>query len=158
MNIHERVRTARKYRSFTQQQVAEWLGVQPSAYTKREIGATKSIAADEIVILSEKLQIDARWLLGMVDGSIHEYDLRLQAMYGIKPADFSLVMEELRAYRTMQETEPDDLGKRVTIDTALRDLVQKLIRLPRSLFPRIAAYIDGLADAHDSDQREAGAG
>lgn len=153
MDVHDRLIGIRKYRDLTQAECAQWFGLSPSSYGRKERGREGGLGPEELRLFLEKTQIDARWLLGQLDGPIEHADLRLHAPEKALTERLLEEIQELRK-RTRPLKELDPLAERVVSDLELRRLVEKLLRR-RAHFKRIEGYLEGLEEGLSESQERA---
>ena len=144
MDFFGRLQQIRKYRRLQQKDIAMWLDISQNSYSKKERGLEGGLKPQYIQTLLEKTQIDARWLFGQIDAPIEEADLRLRGPEKTLTQQMIEEIQELRK-RTRPLKELDPLAERVVNDTALRRIVELLIRR-RSSFERIQGYLEGLEE------------
>lgn len=142
--IGDRIRQIRKYRGLSQDDVAGWFGIKKQSWGAKERGEIAGFSLADIQLFLEKTQIDARWLFGQIDVPIEEADLRLRGPEKTLTQQMIEEIQELRK-RTRPLKELDPLAERVVTDTALRHLVELLVRR-RGSFERIEGYLEGLEE------------
>ena len=153
MDFFGRLQQIRKYRRLQQKDIAMWLDISQNSYSKKERGLEGGLKPQYIQTLLEKTQIDARWLFGQIDAPIEEADLRLRGPEKTLTQQMIEEIQELRK-RTRPLKELDPLAERVVNDTALRRIVELLIRR-RSSFERIQGYLEGLEEGSREPAEEA---
>jgi transcriptional regulator with XRE-family HTH domain len=143
-DIYSRIRDAREYRRLSQAECAAWLNIGQSLYGKKEKGTAGGLDSRQLQMLLGKMEIDARSLVGQLDGPIEQADLRL---YPPEKALTERLLEEIQELRkrTRPLKELDPLAERVVSDLELRRLVEKLVRR-RAHFKRIEGYLEGLEE------------
>ncbi|MGD1842367.1 MAG: helix-turn-helix domain-containing protein [Thermonemataceae bacterium] len=70
--IGERIRKHREQRNYSQEYVAEYLGISQNAYSKIEINQTKSFTLERLIKLAELFEVDLGELLG-IEKSVNIY-------------------------------------------------------------------------------------
>ena len=143
MDTIERIKIARKYRGYSQAEMAALFNIAPPSWGRKEAGKIAGFSPQDFKRFLDKVEIDARWIFGQVDGPIEEYDLRARSVSYVSNEEIFVLMEELKLLKT-KDTGEDALARRVQVDASLRNLVQKLIHIPRHLYGKIEGYLDGI--------------
>jgi transcriptional regulator with XRE-family HTH domain len=144
LDFFARLQAIRKYRRLQQRDMARLLQIGQSSYSQKERGIEGGLSPQQIEKILDETQIDARWLFGQIDVPIEEADLRLRGPEKTLTQQMIEEIQELRK-RTRPLKELDPLAERVVTDTALRRLVELLIRR-RGSFERIEGYLEGLEE------------
>ena len=144
MDIFDRLKRIRVYRQLRQKDIADWYGISVQSWGNKERGKEGGFGLAEIKLFLEKANIDPRYLFGAIE-NIEDADL-----LRTESEEHSLTKElikEVREYRKRNKPlkELDPLADRVISDSALRDLVKRLLN-HRGHFSRIHGYIDRLED------------
>lgn len=153
LDFFSRLQAIRKYRQLQQRDMAQLLQIGQSSYSQKERGIEGGLSPQQIEKILEETQIDARWLFGQIAVPIEEADLRLRGPEKTLTQQMLEEIKELRK-RTRPLKELDPLAERVVNDTALRRIVDLLIRR-RSSFERIQGYLEGLEEGRREPAEEA---
>ena len=143
MDIIERIKIARKYRGYSQAEMAELFDIAPASWGRKESGKIAGFSPKDFTIFLKKVEIDARWIFGQVEGPIEDYDLRDRPVQYVSREDIFLLTEELKELRTRNRSE-DSLVNSIQLDLQLRKLVHKLMNIPENLYEKIEGYLDGV--------------
>lgn len=129
----------REYRHQSQEDFAAILGVSKQAYGKKERGESDGFSPDDFEKLLEKMEIDARWLFGQIQGPIEASDFRITG----GKSDAAEMKEFLNEYRDFKKTlsTNDYVCERIKTDPELRECVELLIK-NRVEVGRVMGYIE----------------
>jgi len=136
--VYDRLRTARKFRGKTQEDIAGLFGWKKQTYGAKENGNEGGLNPDRLKVVLDELQIDARYIFCQID-DIEKADLT-------KPenvTDKQEMIEEMYESWKMQkeeELQKDKYYSRLQTDKLLRDCVDLLIQ-DRSAIQEVMGYL-----------------
>lgn len=68
----EKIVKVRKYRDYSQGQIAELLGIAKASWSRKEQGSIKGFSFDDIEKILQYLKVDARWVFNQRDCSLED--------------------------------------------------------------------------------------
>ena len=147
----ERIQQVRKYRSLTQDEVAEWFGLSGASWGRKERGKEKGLEPDMLLIFIEKTQIDPRFIFGQID-SLDAADMR-------KPSPPDQAAAILQLARAVEEKIPSAAKNDPDYDAFAKQEIRQIVRLLKPLeanaLYRVLGFVQAVAG---SDKKEKAAG
>jgi hypothetical protein len=132
------------------------MGISQQAYGKRERGGADGFSPDDLAEFAVRTAIDARWLLGQIEGPIEDADLRRNPENMVSA--FELFRREAaRLEEAKKDASGDPLAHRVMIDQVLRGLVEKIARLDRRTMQELDvkfSFVEGLLGDRAAGEKE----
>lgn len=117
----QKIVDVRKYRNYSQSQIAELLNIAKASWSRKERGTIKGFSFDDIEIIINFLKVDARWVFNQTNCSLEDALLenipfemihyKPNDIYSMTPESIILQQEELERRLDKIETDKDELGK-----------------------------------------------
>lgn len=155
MDYGSRLKRLRTYRDYSPEQLAEWLKISRQAWYKKETSG--SITLDQLGVLCERADIDARYFTGQIE-EIEEADLRrshrsrgYEEVVETNRQLAETVREFTEQYRPSGE---DPVLQRVRINRDLYELAELLSKEESRLINKVYGLAYALKNAEDSMNRD----
>ena len=142
MNTTERLKAARQYRNISQKQIADLLKITSQSYSAKERGISAGFSPDDLSMIINFLEIDARWIHGQISCDIVEADLKMKKYTG-DSEEIAQLLDELKSLK-LKKSDIDPVSHRVSIDNNLRKVVDKINKLDRKHWEKIETFVDGI--------------
>lgn len=157
VDIFERIRNIRKHRGLTQKEIAEWYHISEASWGRKEKGKEGGFGPAEIELFLQKTHMSSSYLFGETD-SLEEADLTKEHKREGVPDLIQKIIDQENAINQMktmiESKEIDELSLRMSNNSLLRNIIERIFRLDDSILLRIDDYTRGLKDGEQINEKK----